>query len=202
MNTASPFRRPLLPVALTCLAIATLFGPGCRTVRQDQRVAELITTTPVPSRDPGDQVTPPYGDPVFEPREEPLAVVPPPNAVELTRQLYADGLLVEVFFDFDRAELSAASRDGLERNARYLKSAPEVRLLIEGHCDERGTNEYNLALGQRRAAVALDYLVRLGIAPERLQTISYGEDRWACGESTDRCWARNRRAYFRVTETG
>jgi peptidoglycan-associated lipoprotein len=87
----------------------------------------------------------------------------------------------------------------LKGNAEWLKRNPAVRVAIEGHCDERGTNEYNLALGANRAQAAKDYLVTLGVAAERLSTISYGEEVPVCTEKTEDCWQRNRRDRFVVT---
>lgn len=125
-----------------------------------------------------------------------------PTVEQWNSQVHDEGLLVDIFFDFDRSELTPAARADLERNARFLRRAGEVRLLIEGHCDERGTNEYNLALGHLRARTARDYLIRLGIAAERLESISYGEERGVCQASSEGCWARNRRAYLRIVGRG
>lgn len=99
-----------------------------------------------------------------------------------------------VFFEFDSSVLSAQARQTLEGQAAWLKRYPNVRLLIEGHCDERGTREYNLALGERRAAAAKNYLIALGIEESRLSTISYGKERpYALGHDEE-AWAQNRRA--------
>jgi peptidoglycan-associated lipoprotein len=104
--------------------------------------------------------------------------------------------LKDIFFDFDRADLRADARDTLRANADWLKSNQSARIEIEGHCDERGTNEYNLALGAKRAQSAKDYLVSLGISGERLSTISYGEEIPVCREQEESCWRQNRRARF------
>ncbi len=99
-----------------------------------------------------------------------------------------------VLFDFDSSVLSAQARQTLEGQAGWLKQYPNVRLVIEGHCDERGTREYNLALGERRAAAAKNYLVALGVDDARLTTISYGKERpFALGHDDD-AWSQNRRA--------
>jgi peptidoglycan-associated lipoprotein len=110
----------------------------------------------------------------------------------------ASSPLKDVFFDFDRYDLKTDARDTLRTNADWLKSNPSARIEIEGHCDDRGTNEYNLALGAKRAQAAKDYLVTLGILSERLSTISYGEEIPVCREQTESCWSRNRRARFVV----
>lgn len=99
-----------------------------------------------------------------------------------------------VFFEFDRSDLTAEARTTLERQAFWLRKYPSVTVSIEGHADERGTREYNLALGERRASSARDYLVSLGIDPSRLSTISYGEERPAVVGSNEEAWAQNRRA--------
>jgi peptidoglycan-associated lipoprotein len=104
--------------------------------------------------------------------------------------------LKDVFFEFDRYDLSADARSVLRANADWLKSNPAVRVEIEGHCDERGTNEYNLALGAKRAQAAREYLATLGVAAERLSTISYGEEIPVCKEASEACWKQNRRARF------
>jgi peptidoglycan-associated lipoprotein len=108
----------------------------------------------------------------------------------------AAGPLKDVFFDFDRYDLRADARDTLKTSATWLKGNGAARVEIEGHCDERGTNEYNLALGAKRAQAAKDYLVTLGISAERLSTISYGEEIPVCKEQSESCWGQNRRARF------
>src|ERR671924_610701 len=107
--------------------------------------------------------------------------------------------LKEIYFDFDRYDLSRDARESLKANAGWLKDNLSAVVQIEGHCDERGTTEYNLALGAKRAQAAMDYLTTLGIAANRLSTISYGEEIPVCKEKTEECWARNRRARFVVS---
>lgn len=112
----------------------------------------------------------------------------------------ASSPLKDVFFDFDRYDLSAEARGVLRGNADWLKNNPAVRVDIEGHCDERGTNDYNLALGAKRAAAAREYLTSLGIAADRLSTTSYGEEIPVCQERSESCWRQNRRARFVIVE--
>jgi len=109
---------------------------------------------------------------------------------------YRTGLLGDVYFDYDDADLRGEARERLAANARFLAEHPEFEVTIEGHCDERGTNDYNLALGERRARSADDYLVSLGLEAGRLSTLSYGEERPLCTGSEEGCWSRNRRAHF------
>jgi peptidoglycan-associated lipoprotein len=106
------------------------------------------------------------------------------------------GVLKDVHFAFDSYELDGTARDVLAANAEWLKDNARARTEIEGHCDERGTVEYNLALGARRAKAVKDYLVTLGISGERLSTISYGEELPLCREQSESCYARNRRVHF------
>ena len=109
------------------------------------------------------------------------------------------GPLGEVYFAFDSFDLSPDARATLKRHADWLKSNSSARVEIEGHCDDRGTNEYNLALGAKRAQAAKDYLVSLGIAGDRLSTISYGEELPVCREENEDCWQKNRRDRFVVS---
>jgi peptidoglycan-associated lipoprotein len=124
----------------------------------------------------------------------------PSSSLEAFREGKAagEGPLKEIYFDYDKYELRADSRETLKANAAWLKANPSARAEIEGHCDERGTNEYNLALGAKRAQTARDYLVALGIPAQRLSTISYGKELPVCRESTEACWQKNRRDRFAV----
>ena len=110
----------------------------------------------------------------------------------------ASSPLKDVLFEFDSYDLRGNARDVLRSNADWLKSNPSARIEVEGHCDERGTSEYNLALGAKRSQTAKDYLVSLGISPERVSTISYGEEIPVCTEHNENCWRQNRRARFVV----
>jgi peptidoglycan-associated lipoprotein len=110
----------------------------------------------------------------------------------------ASSPLKDVYFEFDRYDLRADARDTLKANAEWLKNNPSARVEIEGHCDERGTNEYNLALGAKRSQAVKDYLVTLGVSTERLSTISYGEEIPVCKDPSDECRGKNRRARFVV----
>jgi peptidoglycan-associated lipoprotein len=103
-----------------------------------------------------------------------------------------------VFFGFDRYDLTAEARQILERQAAWLRRYPNVRVLIAGNCDERGTREYNLALGARRAAAARDYLTSLGIAGNRVETVSYGKERPLDPRSNEEAWAVNRNAHTQI----
>ena len=104
-----------------------------------------------------------------------------------------------VHFDYDRYDIMDSDRAVLQRQAAWLGKYPSVRVTVEGHCDERGTREYNLALGARRANAVKEYLVSLGVSAGRLETISYGKERPMCTESSESCWAQNRRGVTTIT---
>ena len=102
----------------------------------------------------------------------------------------------DAFFDFNKADIRPDARDALTKDAEFLRSYSSVHVTIEGHCDERGSTEYNLGLGQRRAQAAKNYLVSLGISADRIDTVSWGKERPFCTESTEECWQQNRRGHF------
>lgn len=114
-------------------------------------------------------------------------------------QLNAERPLSDVLFDLDEWTLREEARAVLQKNADWLRRWSSTRIVIEGHCDDRGTSEYNLALGERRAAVVKDYLSSLGVAGERVLVISKGEESPFCLDSHENCWQQNRRGHFVVT---
>jgi peptidoglycan-associated lipoprotein len=135
---------------------------------------------------PPPEVTPPEPAPAPKVEETPVvreAEVPPQG-------------LTDAYFDFDKYNIREDARAALENDARWLKANPKVKVKIEGHCDERGTNEYNLALGERRAKATMQYLVTLGIEKSRLSTISYGEERPVCTQHDETCYQKNRRGHL------
>lgn len=115
-------------------------------------------------------------------------------------QVNAQRPLADVSFDYDKADLSDQSRAALEKNAAWMKRWTSTQVTIEGHADARGTSEYNLALGERRATAVRDYMVSLGIETGRLLTVSLGEEQPLCKEETEGCFAQNRRGHFVVTK--
>ncbi len=120
------------------------------------------------------------------------------SADEEARERAASAGLQPVYFDFDQAAIEAKAREILKANAEWLKANPKIKVKIEGNCDERGTVEYNQALGQRRAANAKKYLTDMGISSQRISLISYGKEKPSCSESTESCWQKNRRDDFTV----
>ena len=123
------------------------------------------------------------------------AVVPPPPPPPPSPVVIIPGL-GDVFYDFDKSELRTDAVEQLKTNANWLKAKSGKKVVIEGHCDERGTNEYNLALGERRANSARDYIVKLGVDPARLKTVSFGEEKPFAEGHNEEAWAQNRRAHF------
>ncbi|MBI5624678.1 MAG: OmpA family protein [Elusimicrobia bacterium] len=106
--------------------------------------------------------------------------------------------LAVVYFDYDSYALTDASLEALKKNAEYIKEHPELEVLVAGHCDQRGTIEYNLSLGQNRAKGVREYYIRLGVSGGSLATISYGEESPVCDESSEDCWSKNRRGETQV----
>lgn len=127
---------------------------------------------------------------------------PPPPAAKVTatveQRLNSD--VQDAYFEYDKSDIGGEARDVLTRDSAAIKSIladfPNASIVVEGHCDERGSAEYNLGLGDRRANSAKEFLVGLGVPADRLKTISYGKERPQCTESTESCWQRNRRAHF------
>lgn len=119
-----------------------------------------------------------------------------PSSQVIAAATLPPGSLGDVFFDFDRFTLRPVARATLETNARFLKSKNGVKVLIEGHCDERGTLAYNLVLGERRAQSVKRYLHELGVSASQIQITSYGKERPFCGEHREACWQQNRRGHF------
>src|SRR5262245_18751238 len=154
---------------------------------------------PPPAPAPVAPATPPPAPPPSAPEVAPVV-----DEYERLRQTGSDeiekmGLLGDIHFDLDKAELRDSDRQILARNAETLKKYDFLKITIEGHCDERGSVEYNLALGERRSKAALDYLASVGVAADRMKSVSYGKEVPLCQESNEECWARNRRDHFAVT---
>lgn len=120
-------------------------------------------------------------------------------ARESLDQVNAAQPLGDAFFDYDSATIRPDAQDALTKDAAWLRRWPTTKITVSGHCDERGTEEYNLALGERRAAAVKSYLQSLGIGAERISTVSYGRERPFCTQSGESCWSQNRRGHFLVT---
>ena len=116
-------------------------------------------------------------------------------------QINEEGILQTIYFDYDESEVRADQRAKLQANAQFLRDNTHFRLVVAGHCDERGTREYNMALGERRASATMQYLVSLGVPASRIDIISYGEENPAATESNEDAWAQNRRAQFHAIDS-
>jgi peptidoglycan-associated lipoprotein len=158
---------------------------------------------PKPVAPPPPPVAPATPPPAPPPSREaaPAAVVDEYNRLKAmaSDEIERLGLLGEIHFDYNKADLREADRAVLSKNAEVLKKFDFLKVTVEGHCDERGTVEYNLALGERRAKAAYDYVVSLGVPADRLKTVSYGKEVQVCNDANEACWQRNRRAKFTVT---
>jgi peptidoglycan-associated lipoprotein len=170
-------------------ALAALLAVGCSS---KPKVAAAPEARPVAVAAPPTVV--PEAPPAV--REEPRSQAQSRVSVD---ELNRRGYLKDTFFDYDRHEIRQDQRDILAKDADWLREHPEVKVMVEGHCDERGTAQYNMALGQQRAQVVKDYLVQLGIDPSRIQTISYGKERPFDARHDEKAWGQNRRGHFLVT---
>ena len=126
----------------------------------------------------------------------PPAVVVPTNTMSSEEEFRAN--VQDIFFDYDAADIRPDAQATLSKDASYLASHPDIKILIGGYCDERGSNEYNLGLGQNRADATKNALVTAGVASNRIRTISYGKEKPFCTESTEECWQQNRRGGFSI----
>jgi len=200
---------------LCLLAVAMLFGCASRkvvTTVEDQSfvpgpapqaqapVAEAKVSPPIPPKaelPASVQIEKPMPSPVVEEArvaEQPIVPAAPSQPPMPAARPIPE--LSDIFFDFDRFVIRDDARSRLEANAGLLKSQSGVKILIEGHCDERGTSAYNLVLGERRAQAAAQYLRDLGVPSSQIQTTSYGKERPFCKEHSEACWQSNRRAHF------
>jgi peptidoglycan-associated lipoprotein len=124
-----------------------------------------------------------------------VATAAPPTAEPTLDELFTKNVR-DAFFDFNKADIRSDARDALAKTAEFLRSYPQVRVTVEGHCDERGSTEYNLALGDRRASAVKQYLISLGISADRLNTVSFGKEKPFCMQTTEDCYQQNRRGHF------
>jgi peptidoglycan-associated lipoprotein len=177
------------------------FMYGCpkkkpKTPPPDLNVETTTVPAPAPTPPPATEVAPPATPPVVDKKEDPLLSS---DLQVVNDELRRRGFSPDVYFDYDESTLTDDTRQKLSRNADLLKSQPQFSVTIEGHADSRGTSEYNLALGERRANAARDYLSSLGVAANRMRTISYGKERPVCTEEVESCWSQNRRAHMIIT---
>lgn len=205
-----PSPRRVLPGALLPAASLLAAGFACSSV--DRSPATGSDAVSVPMTDPAEA---PDVNPGPEPEpsgsggltEDEILAIPPETGTETDLldigarsldELNAEGHLKDVQFEYDSAQLSATMRSTLEENAAWLSRYPSVRILVEGHCDERGTVEYNLALGEERARAVRDYLRDLGVGSDRMRIISYGKEFPLDPSHNEAAWRRNRRAHLEI----
>jgi peptidoglycan-associated lipoprotein len=183
---------------LTIMLVMVIAWSGC--------AKKVPPPAPAPPPPPPVAVVPPTPPPPPPPAPPP-APAPAPRPLtedEIFSRKSVDELngempLADVFFDYDQSTIKDDQRAVLQKNADWLRRWASVRVTVEGHTDSRGTNEYNLSLGERRAAAVKDYLAGLGLAGDRLLVVSKGEETPVCSEDNDACWSKNRRGHFVVT---
>lgn len=184
---------PRQALSLVLLGLSLTLLPGCSRKKP-------ITAPAAPVQEEAMAVPAPSPEPPAAPAPAPAPADPlEGDLASVNEYLRSEGLLGDVYYAYDSSDLSAEARQRLADNARFFNDHPVFEALIEGHCDDRGTPEYNLALGERRASSARSYLVSLGVDGSRLRTITYGEERPVCTESEEACWSQNRRAHFMVS---
>ena len=200
-RTAPPIRHLLL-LALV-IGIAGLAAVGCAkrpaVATASAPAPTAVAPTPPPPAPAPAPVAPP---PAPAPTPPPAAAAPPPPPAPAPapapppapKEFATVPQVKEIYFDFDKYDIRPGDAQILRSNAQWLKDNANQLILIEGHCDERGTNEYNMALGERRAKATMNFLVAQGIKADRISIISYGEERPTCAEHKESCWAQNRRA--------
>ena len=185
--------RVVLPAVGLCLALGFA---GC---------AKKAPAPAPPPPPPAPATTPAPPPPPPPPAPAPAPEAPRPLtdeeifAKKSLEELNAEKPLGDVFFGYDRSEISEEGRATLQKNLEWLRKWTSTRVLVEGHCDNRGTPEYNLALGEQRAAAVRDYLVSLGLPADRVTIVSKGEEQPFCNEDNESCWSQNRRGHFLIT---
>jgi peptidoglycan-associated lipoprotein len=172
--------RPVLSSVTLVALILTFLFVGCA---KEEPPPPTVEPPPRPAAPPPPPPSPP----------------PPPPGPSISQQAFQEFQNQDIYFDFDKYDLRTDARTTLDRKASFLNQNSSVRVQIEGHCDERGTEEYNLALGERRANAAKQYLTTAGISAGRLSTISYGKERPLDPGHNEAAWAKNRRDHFVIT---
>ncbi|HEX9458868.1 MAG TPA: peptidoglycan-associated lipoprotein Pal [Thermoanaerobaculia bacterium] len=187
--------------AITLALLALVVAPACHP-KPPMKVAPSADTAPVVPPIPPTVTTAtaqnvPTETDFVSPKTDTIATDTLPNDIEeLNRVAQARGYIQDAFFEFNDSTLTADAQAALTSSATWLKKNPQYNLLIEGHCDERGTEQYNLALGDRRANQSKEYLVTLGIDSGRIRTVSYGEERPFDPGHNEAAWAKNRRDHL------
>ena len=188
---------------LVVLSFGALLSGGCAKkdmVKSEEPVSAVQTTPSVSTERAEPSARPVQPESQLGATAEPMTETTPREEARPAQEAELQDELQKIYFNFDSADLSEESRSILTRNADYLSKAPSVKVRIEGNSDERGSDDYNMALGERRAKAAKDYLVNLGIQSNRLTTISYGEEKPVDPGQDEEAWAKNRRADFIIVK--
>ena len=183
-------------------ATAALLCSALTVAACGKKTPPAVMPTPPPVAAPAPEPTKPAPPPAPAP-----APAPAPRALTedeifekaTVDELNKQGILADAFFALDSVELNQESRGTIQKNGEYMKRRMSTKIMVEGHADSRGTNEYNLALAERRAGAVRDYLVSLGIAADRITIVSKGEEAPFCTEESESCWQQNRRGHFLFT---
>lgn len=195
-------RSSLSSLAALFILFASLVLTGCPKKVSSVEGTSGLSKEKTEATSRGDQSAPaetpaPLPPPPQEEKVPPIAKEAPPETASGQGEAASGASSLEdVFFDFDQWVIRPEARKLLEADAQWLAAHPQAKIQIEGHCDERGTEEYNLALGERRAKSVMHFLINLGISPSRLSTISYGEEKPFCDQKSEDCYQKNRRAHF------
>ncbi len=182
-----------LSIALLLIGLGLLL-PACSS-------QEPPVTEPAPAPVPEEPAPVPAPRQTEAPEAGEWEAAEPSPSVLSPEQLNRMGVLTTIYFDYDKSDIRADQRPALQANAQWLRENQTAKILIEGNCDERGTREYNMALGNRRSTATMEYLVSLGVEASRVEVISYGEERPVAQGNNEAAWTRNRRADFKVVAT-
>ena len=192
-------RQMFKALAVGLVVVLMLVAPACRSSRTKNpppSTATVADTAPDVAPPPDTRVEPPsdFVNPSVDQR--PTSEVLPNDIESLNRVVQQRGFIRDAFFGYDESALTDQAQAALSASATWLRQNTNYNLLVEGHCDERGTEQYNLALGDRRAAIAREYLITLGVEGSRIRTVSYGEERPFDEGHNESSWAQNRRAHL------
>jgi peptidoglycan-associated lipoprotein len=182
-----------------CAAVVLIAAVGSAACGRNPKPQPPAPAATAPAPPPTTPATPPPPPPAPAPKPAPAPTEDEIFKAKTLEQLNAEKPLGDVNFGYDSTDLSDEARAVLQKNVEWMKKWTTTKVMVEGHADSRGTNEYNLALGERRADAVRDYLVSLGLAADRLTIVSKGEEQPFCSEETESCWQQNRRGHFIVT---
>lgn len=182
-----------------CAAVVLIAAVGSAACGRNPKPQPPAPAATAPAPPPTTPAAPPPPPPAPAPKPAPAPTEDEIFKAKTLEQLNAEKPLGDVNFAYDSTDLSDEARGVLQKNVEWMKKWTSTKVMVEGHADSRGTNEYNLALGERRADAVRDYLVSLGLATDRLTIVSKGEEQPFCSEETESCWQQNRRGHFIVT---